>query len=156
MRSVISPISSRKIVPSSASLELARLVAIGAGEAALDVAEQLRLEQRFGQAGAVDGDERPRRRAGCCVWMARGDELLADAALAGDQHLGVGARDALDLLAQLQHRVAAANEVGLFGASHICARCRGRLGPAAASGISNFAARRLGRRPGDREVEALR
>ena len=30
--------------------ELARLVAVGAGEAALDVAEQLRLEERFGQA----------------------------------------------------------------------------------------------------------
>jgi hypothetical protein len=39
-------------------LELARLVAIGAREAALHVAEQLRLEQRFGQPRAVDGHER--------------------------------------------------------------------------------------------------
>ena len=59
MRSVISPISSRKIVPVVGDLELAGLVAIGAGEAALHVAEQLRFEQRFGQAGAVDRHERP-------------------------------------------------------------------------------------------------
>ena len=45
--------------------ELALLVAIGAGEAALHVAEELRLEQRLGQAGAVDGHERPWRRARC-------------------------------------------------------------------------------------------
>ena len=38
-------------------LELARLVAIGAGEAALHMAEQLGLEQRFRQAGAVDRRE---------------------------------------------------------------------------------------------------
>ena len=44
-------------------LELAGLVAIGAGEAALHVAEQLGLEQRLGNAGAVD------RHEGC---LARG------------------------------------------------------------------------------------
>ena len=38
-------------------LELAWLVPIGAGEAALDVAEELGLEQCLGQAGAVDGRE---------------------------------------------------------------------------------------------------
>ena len=32
-------------------LELAALVAVGAGEAAFDVAEELRLEERFGDAG---------------------------------------------------------------------------------------------------------
>ena len=44
-------------------LQLAGLVAVGAGEAALDVAEQLRLEQRLGEAGAVDRDERAAARA---------------------------------------------------------------------------------------------
>ena len=39
-------------------LQLARLVAVGAREAALDVAEELRFEQRLGQPGAVDRDER--------------------------------------------------------------------------------------------------
>ncbi len=38
-------------------LELADLVAIRAGEAALDVAEQLGLEERLGQPGAVDRHE---------------------------------------------------------------------------------------------------
>ena len=38
--------------------ELAGLVAVGAGEAALDVAEQLGFEQRLGDAGAVDGHKR--------------------------------------------------------------------------------------------------
>ena len=77
-------------------LELALLVAVGAGEAALDVAEQLRLEQRLGQAGAVDGDERPRRADAVGVHRAR-HQFLAGAALAGDQHLGFGAGGPLDL-----------------------------------------------------------
>ena len=38
-------------------LELAALVAVGAGEAAFDVSEQLGLEERFRQAGAVHGHE---------------------------------------------------------------------------------------------------
>ena len=42
-------------------LELARLVAIRAGEAALHVTEQFGLEQGLGQARAVDRDERARR-----------------------------------------------------------------------------------------------
>ena len=44
-------------------LELAGLVAVGAGEAALHVAEQLRLEQRLGDAGAIDRHERLGARA---------------------------------------------------------------------------------------------
>ena len=65
-------------------LELAGLVAVGAGEAALDVSEQLGLEQRLGNARAVDGDERPLRA--CALRVNRGgDELLADAAFAGDR-----------------------------------------------------------------------
>ena len=48
-------------MPLVGHLELAGLVAVGAGEAALHVAEQLRLEQRLRQAGAVDGDERALR-----------------------------------------------------------------------------------------------
>ncbi len=98
-------------------LELARLVAIGAGEAALDVAEQLRLEQRFGQAGAVDGDDGARGARAALV-DGVGDELLADAALAGDKHLGVGTRDALDLLRELGNRRAAADQFSASLASH--------------------------------------
>ena len=58
MRTVISPISSRKIVPWSADSSFAGPVAIRAGEASLDVAEQLRFEERFGNAGAIDRNER--------------------------------------------------------------------------------------------------
>ena len=70
MRSVISPISSRKMRAAVGHLELARLVAIGAGEAALDVAEQLRLEQRFRQAGAVDRDHARAAARALRWWMA--------------------------------------------------------------------------------------
>ncbi len=45
-------------------LELAALVAVGAGEAALDVSEELRLEERFGDAGEVHRHERRQPAAG--------------------------------------------------------------------------------------------
>jgi hypothetical protein len=64
-------------------LEQAGLVAVGAGECALLVAEQLGLEQVLGQGRAVDGDEAA-GAAGQHVQCA-GDELLAGAALAGDE-----------------------------------------------------------------------
>ena len=83
--------------PAVGHLELALLVAIGAREAALDVAEELGFEQRFGQAGAVDGDHGPRGARAALMDRVR-HELLADAALAGDEHLRVGPGDALDLL----------------------------------------------------------
>ena len=68
-------------------LQLAGLVAIRAGEAAFDVAEELRLEQRLGQAGAVHGDEGAVRARVECTWTVRAIEILADAALARDQTL---------------------------------------------------------------------
>src|SRR5205085_1266490 len=65
--------------PLVGELELARLLAGGAGEGAPLVAEELGLEQLAGQRGAVDLDERlsaPRRPL---VQGAR-DAFLADAA----------------------------------------------------------------------------
>ena len=56
-------------------LELAALVAVGAGEAALDVSEELRLEQRLGQAGAVHGHER-RLLAAEWLWICRATRSL--------------------------------------------------------------------------------
>src|SRR5262249_37434515 len=90
-------------------LELARLVAIGAGEAASDVPEELGLEERLGEAGAVHGDEVHRRPRAVDVNALR-DHFLADAAFARDQNLGVGFRDSLDLLAELGHLPAVANQ----------------------------------------------
>jgi hypothetical protein len=60
----ISPISSRNSVPPLASHEQARPGAAGVGEGALDVAEQLALEQRLRQGRAVDRHERPGRALG--------------------------------------------------------------------------------------------
>ena len=81
-------------------LELAGLVAIGAGEAALDVAEQFRFEQRFGKAGAIDGTK-GRLRARAAALNRAGDDFLADAALTGDEHFGVGPGDAIDFLLEI-------------------------------------------------------
>ena len=90
-------------MPRSRRLQLADLVAIGAGEAALHVAEQLRFEQRLGQAGAVDRDERPAAR-GDSAWSVAGDEILADAALAGDEDLGVADGGAPRQAQHFRHR----------------------------------------------------
>ena len=69
-------------------LELPDFVAIGAGEAALHMTEELRFEQGLGDAGAVQRHEPLRRTRGVHVDEA-GQDILADAALAGDQHLRV-------------------------------------------------------------------
>ena len=72
-------------------LEEARLVAVGAGERAAHVAEQLGLEQGVGQAGAVERDQARRGPRTAVVDQAR-DNFLAHAGFAGDEDLGVGAR----------------------------------------------------------------
>jgi hypothetical protein len=73
------------------------------------VAEELGLEKRLGQAGAVD-----RRERHCCaraaVMNAARDNLLADAALAGDQHLGVATGDPVDLGLERLHLRAPADQ----------------------------------------------
>src|SRR5713226_1271730 len=58
------------------------------GERAALVAEQLRLEEGLGKGGAVDGHERLGVARALRVERAR-DQLLAGAALAGDQHRGI-------------------------------------------------------------------
>ena len=45
------------------------------------------------------------------TWMARRDQLLAGARLAGDQHRAAGRRDRLHHLEDLQHRAAVADDV---------------------------------------------
>ena len=71
-------------------LEAALLRRVGAGERAFLVAEQLRLDQILRQRRAADLDERllrPRR----VVVDGVGDQLLAGARLAAQQHRRVGA-----------------------------------------------------------------
>ena len=98
-------------------LELALLVSIGTGEAALHVTEELGLQQRFGQTGAVDGNHVAR---GPCAPLVDGvrHKLLADAALAGNEDLRIGPGDTLDLLRQLANRGAAPNQFSVSLASH--------------------------------------
>ena len=67
-------------------LEPAALVAIGAGETAAHVAEELGLEKRVRETRTVDRDERRARIAALLVNEPR-HELLADTALTRDQHL---------------------------------------------------------------------
>ena len=83
--------------PLVGQLEAADLLADGAGEGALLVAEQLALQQPRGDGRAVELDEGP-VPARAQVVQGAGDELLARAGLAADEHRGVGGGDRLDLL----------------------------------------------------------
>jgi hypothetical protein len=73
-------------------LEQTLFVAVGARERALFMTEELGLEQVLGQCCAVDGDEATASR-GQLVERA-GDEFLAGATLAGDEHGRCGSRGA--------------------------------------------------------------
>ena len=81
------------------------------------VAEQLRVDQLVGDRAAIDADERPlgTRRA---VVDCAGDQLLARARLAEDEHGHVGAGDQLDALHDgLQPRLGADDHVAELVAS---------------------------------------
>ena len=77
--------------PAVRELQLARLVAIRPGEAAFDVAEELRLEERLGQSGTVHSDEGAVRAGRVHVDGPR-DQILSDAALARHENLGLSHR----------------------------------------------------------------
>ena len=90
--------------------ELAQLVADGAGEGPGHVAEQLAFQQRFGQRPAGDFDERLVAAAAAAM-DGPGDQRLARAALAGDQHGGLGVGDRVDHVEDPQHAVVVADDV---------------------------------------------
>ena len=71
-------------MPPGGTLEPAGLLAVGAGEGAALVAEELALDQALGQCPAIDPDERAGRATRVAVQRG-GDQLLAGAALADDQ-----------------------------------------------------------------------
>ena len=75
-------------------LEAADLAGQGAGERALLAAEQLALDEPGRQRGAVDLDDQA-AVATAVRWIGLGDELLAGAGLAANEHRGVGGRDLL-------------------------------------------------------------
>ena len=96
-------------MPPSASAKRPFLLAGGAGEGALDVAEQLGLEQALGDRRAVDLDQRPLALGAAGVDGA-GDQLLAGAGLAGDQRRALGLRDQAGGAHRLLHQAAAADD----------------------------------------------
>jgi hypothetical protein len=83
-------------------LELADAGRGGAGERALLVPEELALEQLRRQRGAVDFDERLRLSRGSLMDRAR-HQLLAAAALAGNEHGDVAVGHLLDDVRDLPH-----------------------------------------------------
>ena len=92
-------------------LEAAGAVGHGAGERAADVPEQFALQQVFGQGAAVDADERAAASRAEPV-NGLGDQFLARARLAQQQHGGVRAghlaREPIDVL----HRRPGTNQTG--------------------------------------------
>src|SRR3990172_6230235 len=81
----------------------------GAGEGALEMAEDLRFHQVLGDGAAIDGDERTRRaRTGAMDGL--GAQLLASAAVAGDEDGGLRPGDRADLAIDLLHDRAVADE----------------------------------------------
>ena len=97
--------------PSLGQFEPPLLAGVGAGERPLLVAEQLGFDQRIRQRAAADLHERllgPRR----VVVDRAGDQLLAGAGLAAQQHGRVGPRDLRDLLVDALHRAAVADDAG--------------------------------------------
>ena len=82
----------------------------GAGERAFLVAEELALEQRLGQRGAVDGDKRAPRARTILVDRA-GDDFLSGAGFAKHENRAVGWRDFADALVDGAHRRTLADHV---------------------------------------------
>src|SRR5881396_4280530 len=100
-------------------LELADLELVGAGEGASLVTEQLAFQELPRHGGAVDLDEGPRPAGGEMVDRV-GDELLASAGLARDEHGDVDAGRLPKNLARFQHPGAAPEP-------HLASHSRGRL-----------------------------
>ncbi|MNQ75336.1 hypothetical protein D3C85_901260 [compost metagenome] len=84
----------------------------GAGEGALLVAEQLRLDQGFRDRRAVHRDQ---RRLGALRQVVQGarHQLLAGAGLALDQYGGIGRRDLADLAVEVLHGRTVADDANL-------------------------------------------
>jgi hypothetical protein len=80
--------------------------AVGPGERAALVSEQLAFQQRVGECGAVDRDQRL-CGAVAAVMNGPGHEFLASPGLSGDENSNIRRRDASNLLAKLSNRSAA-------------------------------------------------
>src|SRR5207244_12512587 len=95
-------------------LDPSRLSRLRAGERALLVAEELALEEIFGERAAVDGHERTALSRGSRVDRA-GCELFSSAALSPDQNGRARGRGAGDELEHLLHRAPSADDRAVLG-----------------------------------------
>src|SRR5262249_42003221 len=113
--------------PAVRDLEAALLARARAGEGAALVAEELAEQQRLDERRAVDLHEglvAPRR----AVVDRVGDELLAGAALAADEHEAVARRDAIDERQHAVDRGAVPDDGRILVAPRRLARLVARLG----------------------------
>ena len=85
-------------------------VLVGAGEGALDVAEQLGFQKRFRKRSAIDGDERL-LAAGAVFVDGAGDEFLARAGFSGDQDAAGLRSDGHDHVKDRAHLRAVADDL---------------------------------------------
>ena len=119
MRSVISPTSSRNTVPRSASSSLPALSRYAPVKLPLTCpnnSDSSSVSGRPAQFIATNGAE---ARGTARVNGAR-HELLADAALAGHEHLGFRRRDASNLVAKVLHLATAADQFRVVISPHCC------------------------------------
>ena len=96
-------------MPAPRRLQQAQLRLHGARERAALVAEELALQQRLGQGRAVEADVRSAAPRGRAV-NGLGEQLLADAGLAGDEDVDRAGRGALGQLVYAAHRLARARD----------------------------------------------
>ncbi len=99
-----------------------------AGECAAHMAEQLAFDEVRIEAADVNGQERP-IAARAEAMNGTGDEFLAGAALAGDQHARLARRHQGDALEHRLHRRTAADNFVLRGKPRLWSRGVGRRGP---------------------------
>ena len=90
-------------------LERSGAIAVGAGEGAAHVTEELALDEVRADRAAVDDDERLLRARAALHDLGR-DELLARAALALDEDVDVALRDLVEQREHPSHRQARADE----------------------------------------------
>ena len=112
-------------MPPSATSKRPACDGVRAGERAALVAEELALDQRRRERAAVDDDE-PAVPPRAALVDSPGDELLAGARLAEQEHRGVGRRDLLDLVHHVAERIAPANDRGIGPELY---RCKERQRP---------------------------
>ncbi len=86
------------------------MVGGGTGKGPFDVAEHLRLQQRFGNCRAVDGDKGLILAAATAVNGA-GHHLLAGAALPQNHDGGIGRGDPFDHLTDFAHLAALGHDI---------------------------------------------